>query len=615
MTNINSEMSFQKFAENVNQFLYVRDARQGKFLYVNPAYETIWQRSCDSLYEQPTSFIETVHPDDRARVVAAIERQKRGEETSEEYRIVLPDGTLRWIFERAFPLKNAVGEVERFSGIAEDISAQKNIEARLHEQSESLKNVVNVGQSLIAELDLSRLVQIVIDTARELCDAQFGAFFYNVLDQQGERYTLYALSGAPREAFANYPTPRATDLFGPTFRGEGTVRIDDVRKDPRYGKNDPYFGMPPGHLPVVSYLAVPVISRSGEVLGGLFYGHEKPGVFTQEKTRLVEHLAAQAAVAIDNVRLFEMVQHEQTIARGNEQNYKFLAESIPQIVWVADANGVISYINRRWHDFTGQEPAIGPEWNWQNVTHPDDLAQCSGAWQRSLVTGEGFEMEYRLRRASDGAYRWHLGRSLPLRDENGTIIKWFGTATDIDDQKRSQEGLRFLADAGALLSSSLEYETTVHRLAELSVPVLCDWCVVDVLDHGTLKRLAAIHADSSKTQLAYDLALRYPPRPEEEVGVPHVLRTGATQLFESITDELLAQTARRRTTFGNFAGVRFAVGSLRAVDNQWANYWRPDIGFIRIIAPVQSERCRFGRRISASGCRSDSQRAPLPRSA
>jgi len=86
---------------------------------------------------------------------------------------------------------------------------------------------------------------------------------------------LYTLSGVPREAFEHFPMPRATDLFGPTFRGEGTIRIDDVKKMSVTVKVLLIFGMPPGHLPVISYLAVPVVSRLGEVIGGLFFGHPK----------------------------------------------------------------------------------------------------------------------------------------------------------------------------------------------------------------------------------------------------------------------------------------------------------------------------------------------------
>ena len=139
--------------------------------------------------------------------------------------------------------------------------------------------------------------------------AQFGAFFYNVIDpHSGEAYLLYTLSGAPKEAFASFPKPRATQIFGPTFRGEAVVRLDDVTRDPRYGRSAPYHGMPAGHLPVRSYLAVPVITASGEVLGGLFFGHSQPGVFSERHERLAVGIAGWAAVALENARLYRQAQ-------------------------------------------------------------------------------------------------------------------------------------------------------------------------------------------------------------------------------------------------------------------------------------------------------------------
>src|SRR5205085_1210722 len=114
----------------------------------------------------------------------------------------------------------------------------------------------------------------------------------------------------PRSAFERFPLPRNTALFEPTFRGLGVIRSDDIRKDPRYGKTPPHHGMPQGHLPVVSYLAVPVISRSGEVHGGLFFGHDRPGVFTDDSEQVVSAIAAHAAIAIDNARLFQAAERE-----------------------------------------------------------------------------------------------------------------------------------------------------------------------------------------------------------------------------------------------------------------------------------------------------------------
>jgi signal transduction histidine kinase/CheY-like chemotaxis protein len=142
-----------------------------------------------------------------------------------------------------------------------------------------------------------------------LTRAEFGAFFYNVSDPEtGDSYMLYTLSGAPREAFAQFPHPRATALFAPTFYGEGPVRIDDVKQDPRHGRTAPYYGMPAGHLPVRSYLAVPVKGLGGNVIGGLFFGHSRVGVFTHQHERLATGVAAWASVALENARLYEEAQ-------------------------------------------------------------------------------------------------------------------------------------------------------------------------------------------------------------------------------------------------------------------------------------------------------------------
>jgi PAS domain S-box-containing protein len=189
-----------------------------------------------------------------------------------------------------------------------DITAQKRLESELRDSVGVIDTVNRVGRRISAELDLERLVQEVTDAATMLSGAHFGAFFYKRVDkrvdERGEEYMLYALSGAPRAAFADFPMPRSTAVFAPTFSGQGVVRLDDVTKDARYGHNPPHHGMPAGHLPVLSYLAVPVVSRSGEVLGGLFFGHPEAGVFQERHERLVVGLAAQAAIAIDNARLF-----------------------------------------------------------------------------------------------------------------------------------------------------------------------------------------------------------------------------------------------------------------------------------------------------------------------
>ena len=177
--------------------------------------------------------------------------------------------------------------------------AMREAAAQVVEEKATRETINRTGQLLAGELGLDRLVQGVTDACMRLSHAAFGAFFHNVADPRGETYTLYAISGAPREAFAD---------FHPTFRGEAVVRIDDVTAIPATATTPPYPGMPAGHLPVRSYLAVAVVARSGEVLGGLFFGHPEPGVFTDREAAIVPGLAPQIATAIDNARLYERQQ-------------------------------------------------------------------------------------------------------------------------------------------------------------------------------------------------------------------------------------------------------------------------------------------------------------------
>ncbi|TMJ80767.1 MAG: GAF domain-containing protein [Alphaproteobacteria bacterium] len=239
---------------------------------------------------------------DLAKVHEALEAGRKGG-FYVEFR-VMRDGVYHWLAGKG----QTDGNVLR--GTFYDIGDRKQLEARLlgvnetlearvrelREETHALEVLNRTGIAVGAELDLENLVQIVTDAGVELSGAEFGAFFYNAIRPDGEAYTLYTLSGAPREAFANFPMPRNTAVFEPTFRGTGVVRSPDILADPRYGKSEPYRGMLPGHLPVRSYLAVPVVSRSGGVLGGLFFGHHQPGIFTDRAQSIMQGYIKPASV-------------------------------------------------------------------------------------------------------------------------------------------------------------------------------------------------------------------------------------------------------------------------------------------------------------------------------
>jgi signal transduction histidine kinase/CheY-like chemotaxis protein len=220
--------------------------------------------------------------------------------------------------------------------LAEDVAARiwdavsrAQAELFLREETRALETLNRIGSALVAELDLGRLIQTFVEAAAAVTGAAYGAYFERQRDAVGEGdvWRLVSLVGAPMEAFTRLGLPRPTGLFAPTFKAEAVVRSDDVVRDPRYGSHG---GMPPGHVPVRSYLAVAVVSRSGERLGALLFGHPEPGLFGERAERLVVGLAGQAAIAIDNAHLFQAGQVEVTERRRAEQALRELNDTLEE---------------------------------------------------------------------------------------------------------------------------------------------------------------------------------------------------------------------------------------------------------------------------------------------
>jgi PAS domain S-box-containing protein len=276
---------------------------------------TSWNQSAEKLFgytetEAVGKHITIVIPEDRLKEEQLIISKVRNSERIEHFETIRKTkaGDEIPISLTVSPILNEQGKIIGASKIVRDISKQKIADERLQSYAERLEILNSIGQTISADLDMQGILQKVTDATTQLTGASFGAFFHNKVNEQGESYMLYTLSGAPREAFEKFGMPRNTAVFASTFNGEGIVRVDDITKDPRYGKNLPHHGMPKGHLPVVSYLAVPVKSKTGEVIGGLFFGHKDPGVFKKEHEQLVVGVAAQASVALDNAKLYEEIK-------------------------------------------------------------------------------------------------------------------------------------------------------------------------------------------------------------------------------------------------------------------------------------------------------------------
>jgi PAS domain S-box-containing protein len=274
----------------------------------NPAAERMFgYRAAEAIGRSIRMLIPAELQDEEDVVLAKI----RAGEKVDHYETIRQrkDGARLSISLTVSPIRNEQGEIVGASKVARDITERTRLLAAASEHAANTEKLNEVGAVVASTLDRETIVQKVTDIATGLTQAEFGAFFYNVTDpESGDAFMLYTLSGASRDAFAKFPNPRATAVFSPTFHGQGPVRIDDVTADPRYGQSAPYFGMPPGHLPVRSYLAVPVRGMKGDVLGGLFFGHSQVGIFTEQHERLALGVAAWASVALENSRLYMEAQ-------------------------------------------------------------------------------------------------------------------------------------------------------------------------------------------------------------------------------------------------------------------------------------------------------------------
>jgi PAS domain S-box-containing protein len=230
--------------------------------------------------------------------------------------------------------------------------------------------------------------------------------------------------------------------------------------------------------------------------------------------------------------------------RQSEERFRQLADAMPQIVWSARPDGNIDYLNRRWTEFTGSPQTAGND-AWGQLLHPDDAGPANERWLASLACGAPFDMEIRLLDRRSQSYRWHLVRTVAIHEDSGKVTRWFGTATDIDEQKRAEESSRFLAEASATLAAVVDYESTLRKVAGLAVPRFADWCAVDMVEtDSALRRLAVVHVDPAKVKLAYDFQRRYPPDPASPHGALQVLRTGESDMMAEIPEALLVQGAR-----------------------------------------------------------------------
>ncbi len=339
------------------------------------------------------------HPEDQPKIMARVHESIRTKSIFElEHRVRRVDGTWGWTFSRAVPMLDAKGEIIEWFGTASDVTARKEAEAALRQSEERFRAAVGEVSDIIWT-----------NNAQGKMEGEqpgWGAF----TGQRQEEYQGYGWSKAVHPEDAQ-PTLDAWNLAVAEkrmFEFEHRVRRHD------------------GEWRLCSIRAVPVLDPTGGI-------REWVGVHTDITER-------ELAAKMNESLLLSSLRHQEKL-RESEAKFRQIADTMPQIAWAARPDGYIDYYNERWYEFTGVSRHEFGQSSWEPMLHPDDVQRCVDTYFGCIRSGKPYRIEYRFQDRASGGYRWFLGQALPVRDERGEITRWFGTCTEIDDQKRAEEKL------------------------------------------------------------------------------------------------------------------------------------------------------------------------------
>nr|WP_244186962.1 PAS domain-containing protein [Sphingomonas faeni] len=270
----------------------------------------------------------------------------------------------------------------------------------------------------------------IVAFAAELCGAPVALL--SLVEEEYQRFLA-------RTGFDLEQTPRSMSFCAHAMHHHEVMEVPDAQADPRFVDNPLVTGEPY----VRFYAGAPLVSSEGVPLGALCVLANEPreGLTRFQRDGLT--LLAKAAMGrLDDRRTAREQAMAEAEARrtleASDLKFRTLADTMPQMVWSTLPDGFHDYFNARWYEFTGTPVGTTDGEGWNDMFHPDDQDRAWAIWRQSLDTGEPYNIEYRLRHF-DGTYRWVLGRALPVRDENGRITRWFGTCTDIHEQKLAYE--------------------------------------------------------------------------------------------------------------------------------------------------------------------------------
>ncbi|MEX2374550.1 MAG: ATP-binding protein [Dehalococcoidia bacterium] len=301
-------------------------------------------------------------------------------------------------------------------------------------------------------------------------------------------------------------------------------------------------------------------ARFGRLADPLTFGSDQPLVLLSPETLLGIAAGVTGSLALLIIgasvdRRLRSRRAETEALRRSEDRFRSLVEASSQIVWTTAPDGHMLGEQLSWATFTGQVSTAYQGWGWFNAIHAEDRERTARFWEEALANRRSMELEHRVRRF-DGQYRDCVARLVPVLEPDGSVREWVGTHTDVTDRTRMQQERDLLAEAGRVLSSSLDDGETLTAVARLLVPRIAEWCAIDIRsEDGSLRRLIGSHRDPNRSSLLRDLALPF-LADAEHVELQGVLESGESTLLRNMTDDDLQkimphpESARRLKQLG-----------------------------------------------------------------
>ncbi len=422
---------------------------------------TMFERDRENLHY--LEVLPLLHPEDRSRLDRAIKAAVdpiNPQPYSIEYRIVRPDGSIRWLVSKGKVYFEGHGEERRavsIAGTAVDVTEAKQAQDALRESEAQFRFLSELGE---ATRDLAEPEEVMATVARMLGEhMKVSCCAYADVEADSDRFTI-------RHDYTDGMPSIVGDfhlsLFGPRAANDQRSGRVFVMRDleEEYSSIEGIEGF--NSLGVKATICCPLVKQSRLV--AMMAVHQKtPRDWSTLDISLVEAVVERSWAYIERAR-------DARELKRSEAEFRHLADAMPQIVWAAGPDGKVDYYNQQWYAYTGKPTGSITEGCWSSIVYPDDAQHADEAWTEALDNGAPYENEYRLKRGSDGMYRWHLGRALPFKDNAGHIVRWLGTDTDIHDKKMLEKQNQELLESERLarLEAEREGRTKDDFLATLS---------------------------------------------------------------------------------------------------------------------------------------------------